>query len=249
MKLNYDVTFLGEGTVPFEEHFNFVLEDYIGTTAKTKQPNWFQDLKLFIYDCANKKEFIKNNFNLLVGTGRDVNFKTAKGCPAFINFFKQSMALKTTADIYISVHSHEGLYSYRWVVKDPFWGIEEHAAEQVGSLSDRAIVLKLFSPLAWTCSEDTQYQFIDPFIKNDVPYRVCPGNVVQKKGAVARVNMPVFLPKKDAEYVIEAGSTLGYLHFDKPIRSIKRKDLSDEVKTYDYEVLLKENLKYMLGKK
>lgn len=249
MNLHYDVADLVGDTIPFEKRFDFVLEDYIGTTAKTKQPSWFQDLRLFIYNCANKTEFIKNHFDLLLSNSSDANFKTAKGCPAFINFFKYSLALKTTADIYISVRRQNDLYYYRCTVKDPFWGIVEHASDQIGALSHRAIVLKLFSPFVWTCSEDTQYQFIDPFIKNDVPYRVCPGNILQKKGAVARVSMPVFIPKKEADYVIEAGTTLSYLHFDKPILSVKRKDLSKEIKVYDYEVLLKDDLKYMMGKK
>jgi hypothetical protein len=246
MHLTYDLTVDGETTFK-----GFKFEDYIGTTAKTKQPTWYRDLSMFLFGKKNKKEYLKEYFDNVVFSGWGTSHKTAKACPAFINFFRQSLAFKTTADIYIKVQELDNgkTYDINWLVRDPFWSLHLHSLNQVGSLGDRCIVIKFSAPFSWINTEDTQYQYVDPYIANDVPYRMVPGPVTQPKGTINKLNAPVLLPAKSGEYVIPGGTTLLYLQFDRGIRSVKNKDLKDNVIEYNNDILVKDNLKSMIGKK
>lgn len=227
----------------------FELSDYIGTTAKEKQPTWYKELTLFMNKCRNKEEFVSNFFNIFMQHGSQHSYKTAKGCPAFINFFRQSLALKTASDIFIGIEAFGDSYSYNWTTRDSFWNIEEHNVDQVGSLGKRCIALKFSGAFSWISDTDCQFQYVDPYMHNDIPYRVCPGNVYRKKGNIGHINMPVLFPKQSGEYYIKQGTILGYLHFDKPLRSIKRGDLSEHTNKYKHQVYTKDNLKDMIGKK
>lgn len=247
MKLYYDLT-KSDMDERWSDNRHFEFEDYIGTTAKTKQPKWFQELYQYVYNNRNKKELIKNNFSFIFDGGP--SYKTAKSCPAFINFFKHSLALKTPSDIFIKINKdYDGTYSYAWKTNDPFWKISIHPNIQIGSLKDRCMVLKFSNAFYWTCSEHTQFQYLDPYMHNEIPYRVFPGNVVQGKGTVGSVNMPVMFPTREAEYVIESGTVLGYLYFDKPIKSITRKNLEKEWRIKEHKVHVKQDLKELLSRK
>lgn len=244
MQLLYDIDLNG-----FEDKAVFKLDDYVDTSAIQRQPKWYQDVTLFINNCRNKKEYIANCFNNLVESHPMSTPKTAKGCPGYINFFKQSISFKTAADIYINVFYGDFDLQYRWSTADPFWTIDNHRDDQCGGLAERALVLKFDSPFVWAPSEDTQFFFVDPFIKNDVPYRVSPGIIHQPKNTIGTLNIPLFFPRGEGQYVIEKGTTIAYLHFDKPVRSVKRADLKDKTKEFRHTTLVKKDHNALLGKR
>ena len=250
MKVYYDLLNREKNNVDWSNAAHFEFEDYIGTTAKTKQPTWFQELTQFVNNCKNKNEFLKEHFSWVLSAGPEANFKTAKSCPAFINLFKQSLALKTAADIYIKItRDASGDFSYFWNTRDDFWMIDSHSPLQSGSISERCVILKFNSAIFWAPSQDTQYQYLDAYMHNEIPYRVFPGSVVQKKNTVSSVNMPVMFPAKEAEYIIEAGTTLGYLYFDKPIKKVERKDMKEEYNRNQHKAYVKQDLKDLMSKK
>lgn len=244
MHVSYDLTKVRQD-IDFSSTFPFEAEDYLSTTAKTKQPTWFQGITQFIEGCNNKKQLLDTCFDKVMGYEPGSNLKTAKACPAFINLFRQSIGLKTTADIYISIKEDTA----KWVVHDPFWNMNSHTPNQIGILIDRYWVLKFSSCFTWITSEDTSYQYTDPSIINDVPYRVIPGSIVQPKGKGSQFHMPVLFSREPRDYVIPKGTTIAYLTFDRPIRTVKRTDLSKQVKEYIYQTVVKNDVKYMLRKK
>lgn len=221
---------------------HFEPDDYFGTKAKTKQPKWWRDLSMFEGGIKTKAEFIAKEWEKIMGGDPTNSGRTAKACPAFINFFKQSIALKTPSDIYIDVFknaANEDRFEFTWKTADNFWDISMHSEEQLGDKSDESIVLKFSHDVCWRADQDCQFQYVDPFIDNMVHYRVCPGIIRLKKGDIGSFNMPVFFAKREEKYWIPAGTTIGYLQFDKPIRSWVRKDLTKEMKSKFYRTFIK----------
>lgn len=221
-----------------QNHFEF--QDYIGTTAKTVQPTWYQKLSYWINDRKSWREVVARDFDdLFKHRGQAVSYKTVKGCPAYINFFKQSFALKTPCDIFMKVYqskNEEGKINwyYEWSTDGRDWDITEHSPKQLGKIGDDNLAIKFSLNFSFRCDEDTQFQYVDPYIANKVHYRVSPGVVSLKKGSPGQINMVTFFEKKEEEYWIPAGSTLGYVQFDKVIKKFVRGDLTNANKRKKY---------------
>ena len=166
--------------------------------------------------------------------------KTAKSCPAFINFFKQTVALKTPSDIFIEVYEDKenNDFGIKWKTTDNFWTVSMHSNEQIGELSNHSLVVKFSHDCMWTASEDCQFQYVDPFIQNMVHYRVCPGIIHLKKGSMGSFNMPTFFAKRADKYYIPAGTTIGYVQFDKPIHKFIKKNMPDTLKKAWYKIFV-----------
>ena len=240
MNISYDLI--------LKESQHFEEKDYIKTKASNKQPPWFQRLSVFLFNSNSLKEAAFKLINM--GVNQLHTLKTAKGCPAFINLFTQSVAITTAADIFIKVckDNETGLYTSVSMSTDQTLKVGQHADEQIGDLGKRVVILKFSLPIAWVTDEDCQFQYTDPHIYNDVPYKVCPGIITQKKGTVSYFNMPVFFHKIDAEYYIKAGTVIGYLQFDKPVKSFFRKDLSELSNKEIYKKHVLGNIKHLIGK-
>lgn len=219
-----------------ENHFEF--NDYVGTTAKTKQPKWYQNIPYWREGRKSWREVIALDFDKLWGT--DASHKTVKGCPAYINFFRQSIALKTPCDMFFKVYQSTNAdtekkeWYWEYTSDGRSWRMDSHPDWQGGGLADRDLMIKMSMNFTFTASEDTQFQYVDPYIANPVHYRVSPGVVRLPKGSSGSINMITFFPKQNQDYWIPAGSTLGYVQFDKVIHSVQRKDLTKEIKRKSY---------------
>lgn len=220
-----------------DHHFEF--DDFIGTTAKTKQPKWYQDISFWRGGYKSFRELVAFNFDSV--WGNDKSFKTVKGCPAYINFFKQSFALKTPCDIFIKVYQSTNAdtdkkeWYWEWTTPSSDIIIDDHPEWQIGPrLAEDNIAIKFSWNYVFVADRDTQFQYVDPYIANKVHYRVSPGVVSLKKNSLGAINMVTFFEKKEEEYWIPAGSTLGYVQFDKPIKSFKRADLSKQLNRKNY---------------
>ena len=215
-----------------EGYYHFEPKDYFGSGMADKVPRWYQDLTPWEGGFKRQIDFIKEQWERIITSSSATSFKTAKTCPAFINFFKQSIALKTPADIFIETFQDEETkeWKYRWKTTDNYWTITGHADAQVGGLADHSMVLKFSHELMWMADEDCQFQYVDPFITNMVHYRVCPGVIHLKKGSIGSFNMPVFFARKADKYLIPAGTTIAYVQFNKKINRMIRKNMMKELK-------------------
>lgn len=220
---------------------HFEPEDYFGSTMKDKQPPWYRDLAQYEGGITNKWEYFKEYWDKIIHSPGATSFKTAKTCPAFINFFKQTIAFKTPADIFIEIYYDEEIkdWAFKWKTTDNFWTLSGHTDGQIGSLSEGSMVLKFSHECMWMADQDCQFQYVDPFIANMVHYRVCPGTIRLKKGSIGSFNMPVFFAKKADKFVIPAGSIIAYLQFDKPIKRFIRKDMTPQLKESWHKIFVR----------
>lgn len=246
MKLYYDIK--GErqtdtdmmGPVFKDGYFHFEPDDYFGVSMKHKQPPWWKKLTPFEGGFKNQIDFVKEFWERIIDSESATSFKTAKSCPAFINFFKQTIELKTPADIFIEInHDPKDGWGFKWRTTDNFWTLSGHSDAQVGDLAEHSMVIKFSHELMWKADQDCQFQYIDPFIKNMVHYRVCPGIIHLKKGSMGSFNMPVFFAKKEDKYMIPAGTTIAYVQFDKPIHKMIRTDMTKDLKHAWYKIFVK----------
>jgi len=230
------------------ENIHFEEKDYIKSSASNKKPSWFKELTTYAFNSRNPAGAA---FRFLYYKIKDVQtLKTAKGCPAFINFFNQSIAITTSSDIFLKVYkdSNTGAYAFDYIQTDPLLSIESHGPDQIGAISNRVLVLKFSLPIHWVTDENCQFQYTDPHIYNDVPFKVCPGIIKQDKSTVCYFNMPTFFHKMEAEYHIKAGTVLGYIQFDKPVKSFFRGDLRELSKKELYKKHVKGDNKHLIGK-
>lgn len=221
-----------------EGDYHFEPKDYFGSGAGEKMPGWYKSLTPWEGGFKNKLEFIKEKWDDIMNSGGATSFKTAKTCPAFINFFKQTISLKTPADIFIEVYQNKktGDWEFKWKTTDNFWTLSAHSNGQVGTMSEHSMVIKFSHEVMWKADQDCQFQYVDPFIQNMVHYRVCPGVIHLKKGSMASFNMPVFFARKADKYLIPAGSTIAYVQFDKPIRRFIRANMLNDLKKAWYKI-------------
>lgn len=246
MKLYYDIKTERhiprdmDGPAWEEGYYHFEPDDYIGHGFADKAPKWYRDLTPFEDGIKHKIEFIKKHWGRIINSSSATSFKTAKTCPAFINFFKQSIAMKTPADIFIEIFKDEktGDIQWQWKTTDNFWTISGHDDAQIGDMSENSLVLKFSHEIMWMADEDCQFQYVEPFITNMVHYRVCPGVIHLKKGSMGSFNMPVFFSRTPGQYYIPAGTTIAYIQFNKPIKKLIRKNMMNDLKKSWYKIFV-----------
>lgn len=223
------------------EHFEF--DDYIGSRAKNL-PQWWKRLSMYAHDSKSMKELLVKDFDYFFKGGNNTP-KSAKGCPAFINLWKQSFALKTPSDLFIKIYESfdenkkKKEWFWEWSGASPMIDISGHSDWQGGDLAKDNLILKMSWSFAFQATEHTQFQYVDPYIANPIHYRVVPGVIDLKKNSIACMNMVTLWPKKQEEYWIPAGSTLGYVQLTKPIKSFHKKDLQKELKVKNYHTHVK----------
>lgn len=211
------------------------IDDYMSTSM----PEWYKNSTMFVEGAKTLRELVAKKFqDFLDGIGSN---KTVRACPAYINFAKQSFALKNAADIFIRITYSKDMddWTYEWRSEDKNISMAQHAAEQFPGFSDDNMLLKFAFNFCIVPSENTQMSYVDPYIANPVHYRVSPGIIQLKKGVLVGMDMPVFFPKVEEEYWIPAGSTLGYVQFDKKVNGLKHKDLSKEREKKIYKTFVK----------
>lgn len=239
-----------DGPIWQEGYYHFEPNDYFGVEYKERQPKWYRDLTPWEGGFRRQIDFVKEYWERIMESRSATSFKTAKTCPAFINFFKQSIALKTPADIFIEIYQNKETqeWEFKWKTTDNFWTLSGHADAQVGAISQGSMVLKFSHELMWMADQDCQFQYVDPFIQNMVHYRVCPGIIHLKKGSIGSFNMPVFFAKTEGKYLIPQGSTIAYVQFDKPVRKMIHKDMTKQLKTAWYKIFTKGDHSEHIGK-
>ena len=198
--------------------------DYINFNGK---PSFWKNLNYYLMDIKSKDSVIDYMLYHCSQTP-----KTLKACPAMSCYFKRSIPIKFTTDVFLETYS-DGRFTYRSF--DKSINVRDHSPLQVdGHLRDEFIIVKFFFNIIFRLPSNG-FNFSTPVLYNTMPYEVMPGMMENNKSPMD-FNVNTLFPKIDCKYHFKAGEICAVLQLDKPVTKIEHnKNLFKEWKRSGYE--------------
>jgi hypothetical protein len=210
----------------YYDHYELKPEDYTITNyfSVKESPKWWKELTPFIYGYKSLKEFFKKYG--LYGSTSGTNIPiTAKICPSLNLLFKNSIQVKSPAEIYIECDES----GWCWKSSNSEIEIHEHPNEQAPKyLGEKYFFLKFVFPFRYMTNENCSLVIQDPILYNQMDYHVCPAVTEIKANTPMQMNIIVLLekPKEKTIHHINFGDTLAMFSFSKGINSLSHKKLT-----------------------
>ena len=132
--------------------------------------------------------------------------KTMKGCPGFIDFYKNSITIPMWCDFYF----YNNGPAYRWQFSDMQSDAIIHSQEQYGEfLTSGQLHLKISTPWLIKCKEDINWVFVGNIWNQNYPGEInlLPGVVNYKYQHSTNINL-VFNNKRESNHLIKVGTPL-----------------------------------------
>jgi hypothetical protein len=207
----------------YYEHYEKKPEDYTVTNYFNAKevPKWWKELTPFINGYKSLKEFFKKNG--LYGSGEGFPI-TAKICPSLNLLFKNSIQVKSPAEIYIECDES----GWCWKSSNSEITIVEHPNEQAPKyLGEKYFFIKFVFPFRYATNENCSLVIQDPILYNQAAYRICPAVTKINANTPMQMNIIALLekPKERTIYHINFGDTLALLSYSKEINSLTHKKL------------------------
>ena len=196
------------------------IKDYISFKEK---PKWWNRLPVFTNNMNTISEMISKIGLENIGT----NFHTsAKICPSFNNLFRNSLLIKSPAEMYIELTNE----SCTWISSNELISISAHPGPQLPKrFEENYYYLKFQLPILFAMNKSNSMVIQNPTLYNEVDYNVCPNLTYIPKNTAQEVNIIAFFkkPKNNQKIVhhIKCDQVLGLYTFTHPADNFVEKNL------------------------
>jgi hypothetical protein len=185
-------------------------------------PNWWKKLTPFIHNATSIKQLIEKD-----GMHSLKNSNSAKLCPSFHSVFKNSVLIKSPAEIFLEVNK----FGYDWNASNNLINITHHPNNQAPEyLGEKYHFIKFELPFDYFVDKKCSLVIQNPTLHNKMFYEVCPGQIELLPNQALPINLVCLIDKSTSNeksiYHIKCGEVLAMLTFSETIQSLTPFEIS-----------------------